>query len=202
MAKNQLEQLKDRLNRNGFQTQLCGSAEEARDKALAIIGTKSVGFGSSMTVNQLGIYDALSAKGNQVYWHWKSEATDALFRAAANAEVYLCSVNAVTEAGDLINIDKTGNRVANTFYGPKEVVLIVGRNKLCKDIAAGIDRIKNVVCPLNTARLNAKTPCRLTGKCADCNSPERICRTIVILQRPSAAVEHVHVLLVDEDLGY
>ena len=204
MKNEALENLEQQLKKRGFIASTYETMEEAREKAIEIIGERSVGFGSSMTVEKLGLYEELKNHGNSVYWHWKEEATPQLFADASAAEVYVCSANAITEQGLLINIDKTGNRTANTFYGPnpKTVIFIAGRNKICKDLEDGIAHIKNVVCPQNARRLHAKTPCAIAGKCMDCNSPDRLCRVITILERPSAAVEAVYVLLIDMEMGY
>ena len=199
-----LQMTAQNLEHNGFKVQVFNSAAEAKEAALALIGSGSVGFGGSVTVRDMGLYEQLEEQGNSVYWHWKAtpEELSAVFRGAHSADTYICSANAILESGALLNIDGTGNRVANLFYGPKKVIVIAGENKLASDYNSGIERIKKYACPPNARRLNLKTPCAATGECNDCNVPERMCKVTVLLERPSNAVKDVHVLLVRETLGY
>ncbi len=192
------------LERNGFKVQVFDNASDAKEAALALIGSGSVGFGGSVTVRDMGLYEQLKEQGNAVYWHWKAkpEELPAVFSHAHSADIYICSANAILESGALLNIDGTGNRVANLFYGPKKVIVIAGENKLSPDYEAGIARIKKDACPPNARRLNLKTPCAATGECNDCNVPERMCKVTILLERPSNATKDVHVLLVREALGY
>lgn len=202
----------DRLNRtaanlkeHGFQVQVFDAGAQARDEALRLIGSGSVGFGGSMTVSGLGLYETLQEKGNSVYWHWKAPSKDALpaiFDNARKADFYLCSTNAILESGALLNIDGSGNRVAAMFSGPKTLIVIAGQNKLCGDYSDALARIKREACPPNGRRLNMKTPCTATGVCNDCKGPDRMCRVTVLLERPSFHLPNVHILLVKEDLGY
>ncbi|MDL2257907.1 lactate utilization protein [Eubacteriales bacterium OttesenSCG-928-K08] len=193
------------LNAHGFSAQVFDTGADAKQAALAIIGDRSVGFGGSITVNELGIYETVTKKGNKAFWHWKAdEATPApaMLAGAQAADVYICSANAIIETGSLLNIDGTGNRVANLFYGPKTVIVIAGENKLAPNYDEALARIKREACPSNGKRLNMKTPCTATGVCTDCDSPQRMCRVTVLLERPTFAVPEVHVLLVRESLGY
>ena len=117
------------------------------------------------------------------------------------ADVYLTSSNAVIEDGRLLNIDGTGNRVAAMIFGPPRVIVIAGKNKLASDYEAALNRIQTVACPKNAERLNRNVPCRYTGKCEDCRSPERMCQFVVMIENhPDPAV--IEVWLVDEDMGY
>ena len=123
-----------RLNERGFLADVVNTPEEAKNLILDYIGDRSVGIAGSATVRDLGLYEALTARGNEVFWHWKVEkpkVEETRVKAIA-ADVYLCSSNAITEDGRLINIDGTGNRLAGMIYGPKTVILAVGRNKLVK----------------------------------------------------------------------
>ena len=126
----------------------------------------------------------------------------AVLTRGADCDVFLLSANAVTADGRIVNIDGNGNRVAASIYGPKKVVFVVGRNKL---VDGGLDdavaRIKRCACPPNCRRLNKRTPCALTGECADCSSPDRICMVTVVMDRRPRSTD-VHVVLVDEELGY
>lgn len=199
-----MENTANNLKKHGFQVQVLDTAAQAKEAALALIGTGSVGFGGSVTVRDLGLYETLQEQGNAVYWHWKAkpEEVSSVLAAAHTADAYVCSSNAVLESGELLNIDGTGNRVGSMFFGPKRVVIIAGENKLASDYAEGHARIKRDACPANARRLGLQTPCAVTGVCNDCSSPQRMCKITVLLERPSNAVKDVHVLLVREPLGY
>lgn len=117
------------------------------------------------------------------------------------SDLFLSSANAVTLNGELVNIDGIGNRVNSTTFGPGKVILVAGYNKIVEDVQEGIKRIKNVAAPLNARRLNIDVPCAKVGKCVDCNSPNRICRVLVILERKPSLTD-IFVILVGEELGY
>ncbi len=200
-----VEQAAEALKKHGFQVQICKDAQAAKEAALALIKEgASVGFGGSVTVRDIGLYETLLQAGHPVYWHWKCEKEEvpAVHAAAQKADVYFCSANAVLKSGALLNIDGTGNRVSSLIYGPKRVVVIAGENKICENYEDGIDRIKREACPPNARRLGLNVPCAITGKCSDCNSPQRMCHITALLERPTNAVKDVHVLLVEESLGY
>lgn len=200
-----IEQAAQSLKKNGFQVQICKNAEAAKEAALALIAEgASVGFGGSVTVRDLGLYETLQQAGHPVYWHWKCKKEDvpAVHEAAQKADVYLCSANAVLKTGALLNIDGTGNRVASLIYGPKRVIVIAGENKICENYEDGLERIKREACPPNARRLGLQVPCATTNHCSDCNSPQRMCHVTALLERPMNAVKDVHVLLVEESLGY
>lgn len=190
------------LNRNKFHSECYDTPQQAAAALLELIGAgESVGFGGSVTLEDMGLYDALRDRGNSVCWHWRSDDPARAREQAGQADWYLSSSNAVTENGEFVNIDGTGNRVANIAYGSSKLALVVGRNKLCGSYEEAMERIKTVACPKNATRLSLKTPCAITGKCNDCRSPQRMCNFTCILQRPTGGRE-VHVLLVDADLGY
>ncbi len=200
-----VEQAAEGLQRHGFQVQICKDAQAAKEAALALIPEGAgVGFGGSVTVRDMGLYETLQGTGHSVYWHWKCEKEEvpAVHAAAQKADVYLCSANAVLKSGALLNIDGTGNRVSSLIYGPKRVVIIAGENKICENYEDGIDRIKREACPQNARRLGLSVPCATTNRCSDCSSPQRMCHITTLLERPTNAVKDVHVLLVEESLGY
>ncbi len=194
----------DKLERRGFIVHSAADAAEAKETALELIGSGSVGMGGSMTVKELGLYDILQHQGNTVYWHWRADPSERanICECAATADVYLCSSNAVTKDGILVNIDGTGNRVAGMFAGPKRTILIIGKNKLANDIDSAIKRIKAYACPPNAKRLGLELPCALTGKCTNCRSPQRMCRVTSIIEYPPRLLKELHIILVDENLGY
>lgn len=191
------------LGKKGFHVQVFDTASVAKEAALQLIGTGSVGIGGSMTVQEMGLYETLLEQGNAVYWHWKTppEERAAIFPKANSADTYICSTNAILENGSLLNIDGNGNRVSAMFYGPKQIIVIAGINKLCGDYADALARIKRDACPPNAKRLGYKTPCAITGVCNDCSSPQRMCSVTVLIERP-AIVKNTHVFLVNESLGY
>lgn len=191
------------LNARGFLAEIAKTPEEAKNLILNYIGDRSVGIGGSATVRDLGVYDALIERGNTVYWHWKVEKpqVEQTRINAIAADVYLCSSNAITEDGRLVNIDGTGNRLAGMIYGPKTVILAVGRNKITKDCESAIARIKRDACPGNARRQGFQTPCALTGECHDCRPPARMCNVTAITEYPSRRHEAYRIILIDEEMG-
>ena len=192
-----------KLNARGFLAEIAKTPEEAKNLILNYIGDRSVGIGGSATVRDLGVYDALIERGNTVYWHWKVEKpqVEQTRINAIAADVYLCSSNAITEDGRLVNIDGTGNRLAGMIYGPKTVILAVGRNKITKDCESAIARIKRDACPGNARRQGFQTPCALTGECHDCRPPARMCNVTAITEYPSRRHEAYRIILIDEEMG-
>jgi hypothetical protein len=173
-----------------FEAVYCATAEEA---AAAIhsdaAAAERIGMGGSVTMKQLGVTSKLEAAGK-------------LSTRGADCDLFLLSANALTEDGRIVNIDGNGNRVAASVSGPKKVVYAIGRNKIVQGgIDAAIARIKEKACPPNCVRLGKKTPCAATGKCADCDSPDRICKVTAIFdRRPTGTPTKVYVI--NADLGY
>ena len=168
--------------------------------------SESIGCGGSMTITDLGILNMLADSGKKIFNHNQPGITPEeklnIMKAAMFSDVYLCSTNAITTEGILINIDATGNRVAAMIFGPKKVIVVAGRNKIVEgSIDEAIKRVKNWAAPPNSKRLNFKTPCKDTGFCSDCNSPERICRVISIMERKPRTADF-HIVLINEDLGF
>ncbi len=192
-----VEKLTKALQWRGFTVERFATAAEAADWMDQAIDGVSVGFGGCLTAEQMGLYPRLSAH-NRCFWHWQGDSRDD----ASRSDVYITSVNALAETGELINIDGTGNRVGATLWGPKEVYFVVGRNKVAPDFDAALWRARNVAAPKNAQRLKRKTPCAVRGdRCYDCKSPERICRGLVVLWEKPTAFEKMTVVLIDEDLG-
>ena len=190
-------------NRN-YTVHSAKNAAEAKDIALSLIGSATVGCGGSITVQSLGLPDALRAQGCEVYFHWEHTAAElpSVFHKAASSEWYICSTNAITRAGKLVNIDGNANRVASMIYGPKKILLIIGKNKFTETVDKALDRIKTVVCPKNAQRLKRTIPCAKTGKCVNCYSPQRMCNVTTIIEAKPGLISEMHLLLVDEELGY
>ena len=199
-----IDQVVQNLNKRRFLAKRFATAAEAKAEMLSIIGTGSVGIGGSNSVNGTGIYETLREQGNTVYCHTfvPKEEKPAMRRAAMGADVYLCSANAVTEGGLIVNIDGTGNRVAATIFGPKTVIMLVGKNKLVKNVEEGIARTKRDCCPRNSRRIGVNTPCAATGECHDCSGEARMCNATIIHEYPTRNVQAFYVLIVDEELGW
>lgn len=198
-----IEKTKENLQKNGYLVSIFDTAAEAAAYLNQEIDGKSVGFGGSVTLQDMGIYNMLAAH-NTCHWHWpkSGSAVPEVIKAAAEADIYLTSVNALSENGEMVNIDGTGNRVASTLYGHEKVYFVVGANKIAPTLDAAIDRARNIASPLNAKRLGRKTPCAIKGdKCYDCNSPQRICNAMVIhFKKMGSCV--MEVVLVREELGY
>lgn len=192
------------LNNRRFIAKRFATAKEATAEMLSVIGAQSVGIGGSSSVNSTGIYDTLRAQGNTVHCHTfvPKEEKDAVRRAAFDADVYLCSANAITESGVIVNIDGTGNRVAATIFGSPTVIMLVGKNKLVDSIEDGIARTKRDCCPQNAKRQGFPTPCAITGVCNECTGPARMCNVTILHEYPTRHTKNFYVFLVDEDLGY
>ena len=191
------------LSSRRFLPQVFDTAEEAKSAVLELIGSKSVGIGGSATVRDMHLAEALQANGNEVCWHWlvpKPEKQAARDK-ALKADVYMCSSNALTTDGRLVNIDGTGNRAAGLIYGPHEVIVIIGKNKIVSTLDEAVERIKRDNCPYNARRLGLDTPCAKTGKCHDCRTAARMCNVTFIMEGPTRPVKAFHVLIVKEDLG-
>ncbi len=196
--------VKENLEHMGYLVTCFDHAEEATEYLVQKITDTTVGFGGSITLQDMGLYEKLGEK-NEVYWHWKNEEGRNPAQArdlARNAEVYLSSVNGLAETGEIVNIDGNGNRVAEIMYGHKKVYLVVGENKIAPDFHQALYRARNIAAPLNAQRLNRKTPCAAKGdKCYNCQSPERICNGLSVLWNKMSSAEF-EVILVHENLGY
>lgn len=198
------------LVRKGFPVHHAATLAEAKNIVMGLIGdADSVGFGGSVTLREMGIYETLKEMGRHPHWHWKNdEPKPDVFTHAANADVYLTSSNAITADGCLVNIDGTGNRVAAMIAGspcgtgPKQVIVVAGANKLVDGgIPQAIARIKTVACPQNARRLGLNTPCALAGKCDAANCTRSMCNVTSIIERPVGG-HRITVVLVDEEAGY
>jgi DNA-binding CsgD family transcriptional regulator len=164
-----------------------------------------IGAGGSVTIRELGILEQLEAKGHTLYNHWRpglsKENVLEIRKSQMTSDLFLSSVNAVTMNGELVNIDGVGNRVNSINFGPGKVILVAGYNKIVEDVQEAIKRIKNVAAPINAKRLNIDVPCAKVGKCVDCNSPNRICRVVVIHERKPSLTD-ILIILVGEELGF
>jgi len=167
--------------------------------------TKTVGIGGSVTLRELGLIEELEKRGNLLYDHWKEgisrEESLKIRRAQRSCDIYLTSTNAVTVSGEIVNVDGFGNRISSMTFGPEEVIIVAGKNKIVRDVSEALARIKNIAAPMNARRFGSDMPCASLGRCVDCDSPQRICRGTLILERRPFATK-VLVILVMENLGY
>lgn len=170
-----------------------------------IPSSKTVGIGGSITIREIGLMSKLEKQGNVLFDHWKPELTqDELLKirkAQRSCDVFITSSNAITLNGEIVNTDGFGNRIASMVFGPKEVIIVVGRNKIVKDVQEAINRIRRVAAPMSAKRFGANPPCVELVRCIDCDSPDRICRATLILERKPFSTD-IFVILVQEDLGY
>lgn len=194
------------LRRNGMPAMAAANREEALRLSLSLIPAgASVAVGGSVTLDEIGFLTALRSGGYHFLDRYQAGLTaaalDALFLQTLSAGVFFLSTSAITRRGELVNKDGRGNRLAPLIFGPGRVVVVAGRNKLVDDVAAGLHRIETVAAPRNSVRLKLDNPCVKTGRCMNCASPRRICCHTVItgFQRIR---DRIHVILVDEELGY
>ena len=188
----------DSRNMTGYYAE---SKEEALKKALELIPEGStIAMGGCMSAHEIGLIDALK-KGNYNYLDRdKMEPRESLL-ASYDADVFLTSANAISNDGILVNIDGNSNRVSCIAQGPKKVIFIVGMNKVCSDLDEAMKRARNVAAPVNAQRFDVKTPCKVSGKCFDCKSPDTICCQFLIT-RYSRHEGRIHVILVNDTLGF
>lgn len=198
------EKVKKNLEKLGYTVSCFETAKEAAVCMDEQIDGKTVGFGGSMTLEEMGLYEMLMSH-NDVRWHHRipEGKTSKEVRVSANAaEIYVSSVNGLAETGEIINIDGNCNRVASIFYGHEKVYLVVGINKLAENYDKALWRARNIASPLNAKRLGMKTPCAVKAdRCYDCNSPDRICRGLSVLWSKPMTGEF-EVILIAENLGY
>ena len=179
------------------------SREEALRLALSLIPEgNTVTMGGGMSVHEIGLPQALREGNRNFLDRDKTEDKRAAMLAAYDADVFLSSVNAMTEDGVLINIDGNANRVSAIAQGPRKVIFIVGMNKVCgADLDSAMKRARNVAAPVTAQRFGLSTPCTKTGTCMDCKSPDTICCQFLIT-RYSRHADRIHVILVNDSLGF
>jgi len=207
-----IERTVESLGKRGIVGWAAEDASEARSIVLKIIPAgATVGMGDSSSVRQVGAIEALMERGNRIingfevpdrikdlqshfdYGFWPMiEAT--------LCDVFLTGSNSLTEDGRMVNVDGAGNRVAGMFWGHPMSVLIVGRNKIVRNLDEAIDRVKNVIAPQHIRRKGAPTPCAKSGRCHDCLGPARVCAVTTIIERKPVHTD-IHVVIVNDDLG-
>lgn len=198
------ETIKSNLEQLGYKVLCCKTAKEAADAIDRQTDGKTVGIGGSVTIEQIGLYEKLCTH-NKIFWQQRipeGKTAEEVLKDAQTADVYISSVNALAESGEIINIDGRSNRVSSILFGHKKVYLVVGKNKIAKDYDSALWRARNIAAPLNAKRLNKNTPCaKSADRCYNCKSPERICRSLSVLWTKPTSAEF-EIVLIDEDLGY
>ena len=183
----------------------CATSAEAVEKALSLMPEgSSVTWGGSMTLTECGLMDALKTANYEIIDRDTAKTPEearAMYGKQVMADYFLMSTNAITMDGELVNIDGRSNRVSCLCWGPQNVIIIAGMNKVVSTIEDGVRRVRNFAAPPNTVRLNRNTPCAKTGKCGDCYSPDCVCSQIVITRR-SSIPNRIKVILVGEELGF
>ena len=183
----------------------CATSAEAVEKALSLMPEgSSVTWGGSMTLTECGLMDALKTANYEIIDRDTAKTPEearAMYGKQVMADYFLMSTNAITMDGELVNIDGRSIRVSCLCWGPQNVIIIAGMNKVALDVESALKRVRNFAAPPNAVRLNKNTPCSQTGKCADCYSPDCICSQIVITRR-SSTPNRIKVILVGEELGY
>ncbi len=193
------------LEKHGFDVRLASGIEQAKAMILEMISDyDTFGFGGSGTTRALGLPDALREMGKTVHDHWKdlSREEDMAVRLdQGRCQCFLCSANAVSLTGEIVNVDAVGNRNCAMTFGPEKVVIVAGVNKIAPDLDSAIKRIREVAAPMRAKSLGRETPCAETGICADCNSPQRICNITTILHRKPMFTD-LSIILVNQHLGF
>lgn len=192
------------LRSRHFDAWYCANREEALSKALELIPEgATIGWGGVLSAQQIGLLDAVRSQRYHAIDRDScrtSEEREQAMKDAMFADVFLTGANGLSLDGQMVNIDGTGNRVAAIIYGPKQVIVIAGMNKVCDSLEQAVKRARQVAAPLNMQRFMKDTPCAATGKCGDCKSEGCICNQIVITRhcRPAGRIRFI---IVGEDIG-
>lgn len=199
------EKLCEKLQSRGFAVYYCATGEEALQKALELIPAGSVvSWGGCHSAEEIGLLEAVRQGQYQVLDRNTAKTPEervAIMKQALTCDVFLTGTNAITEDGELVNVDGNGNRVAAMTYGPDSVIVIAGMNKLTKTVMDAANRARTVAAPINAQRFDLQTPCKVDGMCHDCNVPDSIC-TYVVRTRRCKPAGRIKVILVGEELGY
>jgi len=201
--------VKENLESNNFEVYLASDKHSAKELVLNDIlpslSPKSISWGGSMTFVATGLYDELKDREDieiiDTYnYKLPRDQIIELRRKALLVDLFFTGTNAITEDGELVNLDMIGNRVGAITFGPKNVIILCGRNKIVQDLESAMVRIKDFVAPANAMRLNMKTPCVKTSVCEECKSPDRICNVWAITQK-SYPKGRIKIVLINEELG-
>jgi len=208
-----LERVKNALEKNNFGVFVADSAPEAKrlvlEDILPATGAKSISWGGTMTMEEIGLGEALRKQTALTKIDPLEQGSPAgvdRLRESLGVDVFVSGTNAVTETGQLVNLDMLGNRISAITFGPTHVVILAGRNKIVSNLEAAMERIRNYVSPAHVRRVGAllgfemENPCVKTASCHNCKSPMRICNAWSIIEK-SYPQERITVVLVNEDLG-
>ena len=199
-----LQDVAKALEKNRYQVQIFSTKEEANQYLNQVLDQTVIGFGDSETLSQMKLYESLSTH-NQVIDPKQSTDNDdflCIAKACLAAEVFVTSVNGLSETGVLVNLDGTGNRVAGSLFGHRKVYYIIGRNKIAPTVEQTIWRVRNIAAPQNARRLQLRTPCAIRGdRCYNCASPDRICNGLLVQMKKMNDIA-MEVILIDEELGF
>ena len=193
------------LSLRHFDAYYCASSSEAAEKILSLIPkTDVVSWGGSMTMEALGVIDRVKKGGWRVIDRSTAQSQGEkieIMRRALLCDTYLTGANAISEDGEIVNVDGNGNRVAAMTFGPKSVIVACGMNKVVKTAEDAISRARNTAAPVNAQRFDIRTPCKTTGSCADCKSTDSIC-SYIVRTRLCKPAGRIKVVLVGETLGF
>jgi L-lactate utilization protein LutB len=205
-----LQKVKKALEANNFDVYIADNKDLAKkiayDTIIPAIAPKTISWGGSMTFVDTRLYEALKndprfAVLDTYDKSLSPEQSVQRRRESLLADLFITGTNAVTASGQLVNLDMIGNRIAGLTFGPRHVLLFIGRNKIVADLDAARERIKNYVAPVNVIRLEKKNPCGKTGRCENCSAPDRICNTWTITEKcfPKGRVK---IVLINADMGF
>lgn len=203
--KNQAETIIENLEKRNMDGYYCADGTEAVQLALDLVEEGlTVSFGGSETLKETGILKALKEGNFKVIDRDAAKTLEEkkeIYKQSVCSDYFFMSTNAITLDGELVNIDGSGNRVACLMHGPENVIILAGMNKVTSDTLSSIDRVRNFASPPNAVRLNTDTPCKITGSCKNCLSPDCMCSHIVITRR-SKIPGRIKVILIGEEFGY
>ena len=205
-----LEAVKETLEKNNFDVHIAADRPAAStlvlETLLPQIAPRTLSWGGSKTLVETGLYERLKANAGMTVLDTYDTALNSdekleRRRQSLLVDLFITGTNAITESGHLVNLDMIGNRIAALTFGPRNVLVLAGRNKVVADLEAAWERIKAFAAPVNSMRLDMKTPCAATGVCHDCKSPQRICNTWTITEK-SFPKGRVRIVWINEDLGF
>jgi L-lactate utilization protein LutB len=201
-----LRRVKRALEKNGMRAYVVQTGEQATRKVLSLIAKGGeVGLGGSRTVAEIGLLEALRSGDYRLHDQYAPgmslRNSVSVRKKGTHARYFVSGSNAVTEDGKLVNMDGMGNRLAGFCFGPEKVIMVVGRNKVVSDVEEAMWRVRNVAAPMNAKRFGLETPCVRTGKCTDCDSPQRICNLTLIIEKQKIK-GRVTVILINQELGF
>ena len=194
------------LKKHEFNARYVSSIEDAKKSILKSVSKyETFGFGGSSSIRALGLIEELRSKGKTVYDHWEKglgKRKDLELRLLqGRCDCFMCSANAISATGEIINVDGVGNRTSAMAFGPKKVIIVAGMNKVTPDLDSALRRVTEIAAPMRAKSLSMETPCAETGICNDCNVPQRICRITAILHRKPMMTD-VSVILINQALGF